>query len=894
MMKRINAVWSAYLLFALAFCAIFGSINPGLFAQDSTSADAAQSTTAALESATAAVESATPAQADEAWISKCLPPLAFDRQRVKQARDQAKRVGWTDAIVDAQTGEPAAGESLTKADKVWRSCLKAALFGEKRRAEKAANDLLEWISTAAPAPNSAEFWEAYSLALQAYDCLTAISEWPELDAALRGKVAEQLQTKARTVLDGQENAARDNTQDALRASSLRLYAGLLSGATDIAKAVWFGSSDKPGFVDTVKKEIAPEGAIGSGSLRGHVESGQDFLLACAVLVASSTEAFAPIEPYARQSVEFIRDLIVPTGRFPKAARSLPERGALVRYLERGNALFDNLGLSPILNLYYKEKPRTAESLLIGGMAKAGSSSDSFRQIVMPMTGAVILTDASAAMPLYLDTGLSGGLASSALLAVEWRNETASPAGETESQGTDRFNTVVIDRMSQPSTPSGGEEARNGFIYSSKAFQHGAAYIRAIAAGQYTERAAYPAGTVSTPVFTYERALYVSPPFVVDLFRARGGRLHDWIYHTPAGIEKLINGEWSSYSVASGDYPWLTASNASALAANLKGVYGVSFNPLPGNDLRHRLWFIDPAGTQLISVKNGEGSSLIARREMIEDEGDLYAAVHEWRKGSMPDNVQIEPILLDPPANARGFQAIALAIVQGEETNIFLSSINPEAVYNGKYKNGQIVFQGAFGHILLRGETAERLRLAGNILRYDASGIQMKEALNIGVVRNVNTDTGAMETDFSNRLPANERLNGDTFTALTTQMAPVMYRTLVVEKVTASELADTAQLRYRPNTSDSQPGLGAPIRIGDQLIYENMAELAQTRKNYFTFDYSAPADVTIGGATDLNRVFLAKSQILRKVRGESTAGAIQFHIDPQEGVDAGHVEFYRIP
>ncbi|MGC9328834.1 MAG: hypothetical protein ACP5I1_14455, partial [Candidatus Hinthialibacter sp.] len=186
------------------------------------------------------------------------------------------------------------------------------------------------------------------------------------------------------------------------------------------------------------------------------------------------------------------------------------------------------------------------------------------------------------------------------------------------------------------------------------------------------------------------------------------------------------------------------------------------------------------------------------------------------------------------------------------------------------------------------------RLAGGrTLRYDAYGLQMDAALNFGVVRGIDPADPAVDVDFTHPLPVGAALRSDLIQALSNQLAPLMYRPLVIDEINSFEDYQTVRLRHRPNSMASPPGMGAELKIGDQLFYENTAEMTQTKDNLYTLKYTAPADVMIQGATDRNRVFFMKSNLLRKIRGESTAGAIQFHVEPHEGID-GSVEFYCIP
>ncbi|MBN2330132.1 MAG: hypothetical protein JXR73_23535 [Candidatus Omnitrophica bacterium] len=818
------------------------------------------------------------------WMKDCLPPLTYDKEQVRQARDQVKRVGWSEATIDAQMSASNQSEG-----ELWALCLKAALFGEKARLERAVAALENSVG-ASDSNLDAETWMTVYPGLKAYDCLAACPEWDELDSPRKDGLREQLHARVLRFWDRRKTSE----QNALYFSSFCLYAGLLAGATEYVGEALYGDHDEPGFEEIVARSVSPEGLIGEGDMREHLEAGRILLVACAALKSCSPDLASPIEPYAQKSLELVRDLTHPDGNFPSAIEP-PPLNILVPFLERGGEMYAIAGLSEILSRIYKERPRSAESLLIGGSIEAKTAGEVSATTALPQTGAVVMHQSPGEIPLavYMDTGLSGRGQSPAMLSLEWKDEFSPFADRFDSKGDHASNTVVVDRTLQPSAPTGKEEAQNGYIYSCKVFDDGAVYARAAAAGQYTERSAYPTGAASTPVLSYERILFLSSPFLIDLFRVRGGRVHDWMYHSPAGIESLIHGEWAPFNAPSGEYPWLIDSEE-IVSAEMKGIYGVAFNPLPGSDIRRRLWMIDPAGSQLIAAKHGAGASLISRRTSAGDEGDLYVMIHERFKEKQPSNIQFEQLPLDPGVNRRGFQAFAFALIRGGEEHLYLFSLNPDVEFSSRYKGGKIVFQGNFAHVLLKEGKVQRMRLAGGgSLRYDAYGLQMDAALNFGVVRGVDSTDSIVDVDFTHPLPTGATLRSDLIQVLSTRSAPVMYRPLVIENINSSEGFQTVHLRHRPNSMSPQPGLGAEIEVGDQLFYENTAELTQTKDNLYTLKYTAPADVMIQGATDRNRVFFMKSNLLRKIRGESTAGAVQFHVEPKEGID-GRVEFYCIP
>lgn len=882
-MKRIYAIWGGLILLALLTISIYPvwSESPGEGELDIAASELSAAET--LDSATPATANIRPSTT---WVETCRPPLLFSTGRVAQARDRARRVGWTEAVIDAQANPaPGAGE------KAWSSCLKAALFGEIQRAQNAATTLAEALK-AAPAKDDPSAVRGLMLALQSYDCLVALPEWEKIEPSIRDSLKEALNGYVTPIFD-RETAVSETP---LRTVSLRLYAGLLTGATAAALAALEGEEGNPGLDKLAITEILPEGIVRDYSLQKQVNDGEAFFMACAALRSGAPETSRRLEPAAKAMMELVRDLIYPTGHFPSVVRERPPVEHLIRFLERGVDLFGDPHAIEILNALYKIHPRRAESLLFADIPDAKEKTPAAIVRALPQTGVAILHDATADLPLsmYLDTGLSGENRSSALLAIEWNASRREAVETLDDIRTDHFNTLIIDRAIQPAAPSHEDEARNAFLYSCKAFEDGAAYVRAVAQGEFTERAAYPAETVSTPVPTYERTLFLSSPFAADLFRARGGRVHDWIYHSPTGLSQLINGEWSVYSPTPEDYPWMKDSPEPLQAATLKDYYGFLFAPLPGTKRHHRIWVIDPAGTQWIWSKNGGGAALVGRRAMVEDEGDLFTVVHEWFEGDAAPDVKVERLRLDPGANQRDFQSVAFVWSQGEDEHMILSSMNPDVSHQGQYNNGQIVFQGAFGHIHLRQGKVERMRLVGgSTLRYGAYGVQTNAALNFGVARGVNPASGILEAEFSNHLPGGPTMQGDVLMALSPRIAPVMYRPLVVDGVTQYGPPQSFLTRYRLDAKALRPSLGEPVTTGDQLIYENGVELSKIKDDLFAVEYSAPAGVLIEGATDRHRIFFSRSELIRKVRGDFSANTIQFHLEPHESVD-GRVEFYRIP
>ncbi len=810
------------------------------------------------------------------------PPFIFSTTQIESARDQAKRVSWTDAIVEGQVGD-----INDPTSKMWASCMKAAMFGTGERLQATVDQISDAASnwSMGPTPDETDY-QKLSRLLQAYDCLHALPEWMNFDENSRKELKTQVNAVVKSLLDTDVSGIHPIVD-----RSIRLYAGLLTGATDYVQAGLYGNSNGAGLFDAAADEITTEGLMRGCTIASHVQNGRALMLAGAALKSSTAEGFAKIEPFIRKTVEIVGQLCSPSGKLPTVLqKEQPEAQELIGFLEQGRALVDDAGIiNGVINNMYKDNPRTAVSLLYG----SSSTKDQIMTHAMPLTGSAILRGAKSddAQSLYLDTGLSGKHASSALLSIEWMDGILGAPGEFK---TDWFNTVVVDRTSQPAAPDSIDEPRNGFISSCKVFEDGATYLQASAAGQYTERAAYPSGSVSSPVLTYQRNLYVGSKLAVDIFRVRGGKQHDWIYHAPSDVESVIGAEMAPFKAERNEYEWLKNSIEPALAAMTQGVCGVQFKAAKGMDQRRRLWLVDPVGSQLIKSVKQAGSSIVVRRQMDGDEGDIFVVIHELIEDAKTADVEIKQLKLDPAPNLRGFQAIAFAVTQGDDVNIFVSSMNPDVEYSTQFNGARIVFQGAFGHVNLSKGQLSRLRLVGGgSLRYDAHGLTMKSPMSLGVVRNVQTEKNTIAVDFDYRIPTGSMLAGNAITVLARQMAPVMYQPMIIEKVESQDIPQTIKLRHGLAQDKTEPGLCAALETGSRVIMDNSAELVRSGDDQYSLAYTAPIDVMIESAEKRRRVFMEKSNLIRKMRGELSVGTIQFSMQPEESID-GMVEFRRIP
>ena len=825
------------------------------------------------------------------------PPLVYSATGILDARDRVKRVGWRETTIDAQLPSLFPSDQVPLLDKqAYSATLKAALFGESKRMIEALVKIKEM----------AEFWpetdlhsehsqDGHRLAwavrlLQGYDCLGALPEWKEIDREERQALRESIVSFSKRVLDDIPQILTQSEK--IHFQSVRLYAGLISGVTEFVTDALKGTEQLPALKDLLRQGLTNEGLLVEGSPQQQIRAGHDWLFTATALKASAPGEFKALERNYRQSVEAICNLSGPAGQLPNVIGPLSPK-PLGRFLEIGYALFGEPKCKAILDSLYKNDSPLAESLLLGQKPSVPKLpvSNLFQTAVMPQSGAAILRDVSSTVPLsiYLDTGLSEQSDySPALLSIERLPQ--QKVLSTDRQGLS--STVTIDRLDRKKiTENKTGQPRNAQIVSCKSYHDGASYFSAFASGQYASRPAYPKGTIAPALMTYERTLYLSSPLMIDLFRVRGGKTHDWIYHCLADIQEIIGGELSDYKVSENDYAFL--SDSQVQAGPVKNIFSVLLTPTDGSGLSHRLWFIDPVGSQLIAGQKSDRTDLVVRREMSGDEGDLFAVVHEWFDGTEPPDVKLEKLDLNPRPNARDFQAIALAITRNDETAIFLSSTNPEVTYTADYNGKRIVFQGKFGHIRLKNGAFDWLRLiGGSQLRYDTHGMTLENPAFSGIVRRTGQTDGSIDIEFDKRLATGTELSGHSFTTVASQLLPVMIQPFIIDRIEGVDPPQRVFLQSFPNFIDPVPQLGSPVQVGDPILFDHSAELQRKNADTYTITVTAPVEVMVEGAPNRNRVFLNYASVLHRLRGESTAGVITFNIEPRETRN-GNVEFSRV-
>ncbi len=824
--------------------------------------------------------------------------LTFSASEIVQIRDQAKRVRWTEMFVDTQLNT----SNQRPGRQVWIETIKAALFGENERILKTADRLQHFLSELSGKPlrvdessNTFTTGDMFHL-VQSYDCMLALPEWNEIEKEKRQALHHDLvQACSRTLIS---SPSLLQPSSFVHFQATRLYAGLAMGATEIVNLSLKGDDKIDGLPTLLRRYLTAEGLIYRSSLSDHTSVASHLLQAGLAISSASTTRFEYLRPWLKKTADVMAELAFPTGNVPEFISTF-DTNNLALLFERGYRLFAEPKYGLILNAIYQQNPRSPEALLIGSSSTDVSMDATFNSVAFPQSGAALLRNVHAKQPLsvYLDTGLFSSMGDvSALLAIDMRIQNGPLTSFSEGIGTAGYNTVIVDKQSQQTNPVDPEKPNNGFIYSFKPLNDQSTYMLAQAAGEYSERPAYNADIGSTPfpVTYYHRMLYFADPFLIDFFRVRGGRTHDYVYHSAGDIAQVPDGETRPLKLDESELPLLKQADSMNETISAEGVYHVHFKSPVEQIPSEKLWFVDPLESQLITGKIDGHSFLVNRRAVNNNEANLFASVHEIIRATDAPDTNIVRLTLEPQPNRRDFQAVAIAIEHGDQSDIFLSTTSPNVEYAAEYKDGRIVFQGWFGHIRLKKDVFESLRLvAGKRLRYDTHGVELKDILDVGVVQQVFPDEGALTINFPKALSEGDILQGHSIMALSMEGAPVNYHTLTIDKIMGEEKPQKVIFQFIPSLKNPIPTLAAPARVGEQVLFENVAELIKVGREQYRLHYTCPTDVIVDGSNNRNRVLIQSSLISKRIRGESLAGVIQFHAYPMERID-GKIEFHTIP
>ena len=811
----------------------------------------------------AAVPLSYPAQnAADKIITAPLRSLTFHPLNVLQARESIKRAGWEENVIDAHySSKP------SEAEQTWILAVKAALLGGEERLQKALKSWQTQVenqskSTAQLSPDNS------FLLLQTCDCLLVT---PEVRSATGNYLNEIKKTKKQLtqhILENKDSAGeKPAAGNDLLLESLRLYASLMSDSVGegLSSAITENYGQK--LLASARNQIAGEGLL-PGSGESQIKTALHLLVAATALQTVSPETLLSFKPFVQKPIDLLADLAYPDGSLPASYGQSISLDLLETVLERGYALFQNPQYQAVLNHLYKNRPRKGEALLYGVPALESKKTFLPRTSAFPQAGFAILRNEDAKNPLsvFIDTGISRIGKDSALLGIEVKSGQNQITGTANQPGTGNFNTVLVDQASQ--LPAAPDQNVNALIYSLRTLRDGCAYLNAAAEGQYSERKAYP-------VSTYQRSLYLSSSLLFDVFRVRGGKTHDYQY-TYNGIVDSVTG------VNVGNWKQSTP---------VKGVYGIQLKPAAESGTGERLWFIDPAGSSLKIQDNRDQNTISATRTMEEDEADLFAVVHDYGILSATSTINVSRIAFTPGGNRRDFQICGIAIEHNDDTDVFISSTNPDTEYSADYLGKKLVFQGIWGHIALKKGQFSALRLGGGTkLRFGEYGVAPKEAMITGISRTVDP-TGTVELDFGRILPEDDACFGHSFLAISANPMPVMFQSLVMKSISIFESSQKVVLQNHPSLDHVNPLMGFDFLPGTQLIYESCTELRRVDENNFTLALNTPAEFMIEGSEDFSEIHYRLPNGRNQITGDFKVGTIQAKFSPEDAA-RGYVRFER--
>ncbi|RJP26454.1 MAG: hypothetical protein C4527_14925 [Candidatus Omnitrophota bacterium] len=814
--------------------------------------------------------------------------FAFSNVQIREVRDLARRVGWTERTLDVHFAKMNIPEP-----NVWQSCAKAAILGGTDRVRLAAAVLNEVVTQSSFSTDELPA-SAFSL-LQSYDCLIALPEQPQHNEEIWGDLQRNVEHFSRILFESSPNNPSPAQEIHLQAA--RLYAGMVTGASSAVHTILQGNTETPSFGRMLRNGLTCEGLLLDVPLDEHIVICTDLLQAAKALQTYHPESFSNLSPLLQRTADVICELMQADGNLPvNLIDEEQKRIQLAALIERANSLFDKPAYRFLLNNLYETDARPGDALLYGALSLEAASLPLSTSLPLPQAGAAMLHGGSPALSLsvFLDTGLSARTNTLSLLSARITSHDGPLTKQASILNAPAFNTVIVDRAPQARFDSNPTFPANAFLASFIPFGNDNTYVSAYASGQFSSKKAYPGEHTATPVTTYQRILYLAPPYVLDLFRVQGGETHDYFYTANGKWKTNIEDRFEPFAAANDEYDFLKDPAARAVHADVQGDYNISFHPAAETIASERLWILDPAGSRLITGNDAEDSFLIIRRDASENVGNLYAVVHEIIKEPTAANTQVQRLPLSPAPNERDFQAIAVVVERERDFDIFLSAIRSDITYTTDYKGGKLIFTGNFGHIRFRDGVFDSLRLVGGTkLRYDAYGVDLGETMNVGVIEQIDSEAGQITVNFPYPIPSGDAMNGHALLALASDNYPALFQPLTVEHVESTDSPQAIRLRYPYNFESPDPRLSAPIRQADQILHENFAELIYLGKDQFRLTTTAPTNVMVEGAKDRNRVLFRGASLMRRIRGESVAGVILLSVDPTETID-GKVEFVRMP
>ncbi len=795
-------------------------------------------------------------------------PFIFEASRVMFHRESVKRTGWNESTIRSQLPQ-----AQNTGDEIWRNTITAALLGDADLLRQTVDQLNQHL---AQEPAESPYFSLTQI-LQSYDCMQALPEWSQVEAESRNALQSNLIRYCDSLFNSEQKDPSPAEKIVLQTS--RLLAGILVDSATHVQASLEGTENSSPLHKILLNNTEGEGLLKQSPLNEHLNVVNHILPAAAALKAASPSGYQRYQPLFQTPLDILAELSYPDGQMPGGSAEKMDRYHFARALERGLPLFAEKKYAFLLQSLYEHIERPVEALLYGMQRENQISSRTFESVFYPRTGATLLHDHVSDIPfsVFLDSGISSRQDSPHLLSLDLltpKGRLSSQAGNVGSAG---YNTVLIDGKSHE-TYDAQDAPKNALLRFSKQFQNQHAFYYAFADNRLSNRSPYT-GSITPPLGLYERAVYMSSPYVVDMFRVHGGSRHDYIYHSAGSFESSSLQEWKPFSVDGDDLELLKrASNLRSIETS--GVYSIRFSQPDSLDVSERLWFIDPVGSRLIAGNIDGHSFVVVRREEVSNVGNVFTAIHEVIQNQAPD-INIELLPLSPPPNERGYQAQAFAVHNGPKTDLFISSLNTNTEYAANYQDKKLVFSGYFGHVNLEAGVFQSLRLAGGKkLRYDTHGAEFDGTQVIGTIRMVDPLGKKVYTDFLPPLPVGGILDRQTMIHLPSDIYTVNYQPLPIQALQEHENPQILELQNPIDLTSPETELAPPMKAGDQLIVDNVAELVYQNNDQYNLFSSSLATFLIDGGEDNNQVIF-KPSVLKRVRGESLAGAIQFSVEPKE-------------
>lgn len=801
----------------------------------------------------------------------------FDMQHILQAREQAKRVAWTDQTIETHLQQTFSNNYSAP---IHKEVVKAALLGGNERALNAMADINTALSVQPESQNVQDWFQT----LQSYDCLLALPESVVMDHPSKTEAEKNFSAYAHSLM--QITPKQDDLIETALHQAACVYAGIIVGSSEQVHTWLHGGENTNQLWKTLSEAVPNEGIPENGlSFPGYL-----YVLLSA-LKNYSQDDYVVLKPWITRLVDIPNLFYGATGyQHAQVIADDPNRYWTLSALERSYLHDSNQASGFVLHQLYERIPRRADMLLFGmvnwdAAPKPNPSSDN--SFILPRVGfAFLKDDGDIPISLMMNLGMGSFHTTNGLSIQQIRDENV--LGEKMFE----HNTVFVDQ--QWKTQQQENASQYALITSFVPFDGGGTFLSASASGIYGERANYPNDTpgLKYPVTQYQRDLYVSSPYVIDWFRVSGSGVQDYVYQLPGKIDAINGIDLQPFSTSMEAYPFLK--NITGLqASKVKGIYSVQTQPMDDNGLSERIWFVDMAeSTVKIAVKEKQ-NILINRREFTEPTANLFAVVHEGIQNLQPADLKMERLNLVPQTNVSSFQAMGFVIQNASCDDIYYSAMQSNQTYTAKYKEQEIGFNAKFAHIKLVNGQLKMMRFVGGTqLSYGGYHIQIDEPVTTGIIYNVDEESGSFDLQMPFLLPFGEALSGHILQVVSSIPETPFLQPLPLSHVEDVMKKQRFHLAHRINLSSPPTSLAAPVQNGDQVLFESFAELKRISDERFGVYHSSPVNITLP-ATEKNRRIFVDENNVQRLRGELKDGLIHATILPLESYD-GKTEVIRVP